>query len=318
MDLASTILYAVGSLPFWTGQRKFQRFLRGEPGSFWENETPLKPIYLHHHFYGALRDRRSAALSRALQALKRADYVERTDLSADKPYPVLKLTGRGVLKYYNLLVLDRGVDRPVWWLHHVNRLETHPDSALRTGGHLLRFSERYYLTQTPSHGDPQERVRDDKTVPLAEPPGDSETGTTCLLEGVEVRLSKGPTLAALSDHDVRRVPPDDLRRELTHFPPRTVSPEETNPYVLRGRLVADEEEDDRLLRWLTLENEREDRVRVALPRERVDPDVPLETGGRYVVGPVRRFPEEADRGTTPTLQLQPDGSLHREDRPDAG
>lgn len=315
MDLASTILYAVGSLPFWTGQRKFQRFLRGEPGSFWKNESPLKPIYLNHHFYGALRDRPSASVSRGLEVLKRAGYVERTDLSADMPYPVLKLTGRGVLKYYNLLVLDRGVDGPLWWLHHVARLEDPPDSPLRTGGHLLLFSERRYLTQTPGHGDPQERVRDEKTVPLAEGPEGPEAGATFLLERARVRVPEGPALAVPSEGDVRRVAPDDLRRELTHFPPRTASPEEANPYVLRGRLVEDRADDDRLLRWLTLENEREDRVNVALPRERIDPDVPLETGGRYVVGPVRRFPEEDDAGSEPSLQLQPEGSLHREDRP---
>jgi len=314
-DLASTVLYAVGSLPFWTGRRKLQRFLRGEPGSFWENETPLKPLYLNHHFYGALGDRRSAEISRVLQILQRADYLERTRLSEDKPYPVLKLTGRGVLKYYNLLVLDRGIQHPTWWIHHLARLEQPPGSSIRTGGHVLSFSERTYLTQTPDRGDVQERVRDEKTLPLRDPPDDLRPGSSCFLEGVRVRPVEDARLGFDGGSGVRAAAAEDLRRELTHFSARTVSPDEPDPYVLRGTLVDDEEDPDRLLRWLTLENERNQRVRVALPQERLDADVPIERGGRYVVGPVRRHRDAKASPEVAVLQVRPGGSLRREDRP---
>lgn len=313
-DLATTLLYALGSLPFWTGQKKFQRFLRGQPGSFWKNETPLKPIYLNHHFYGTLRDQRPARVSRALQVLKRAGYVERTELSKSKPFPVLKLTGKGVLKYYNLLVLDRGIKAPAWWIHHVRRLEASPRSPIRTGGEFMLFSDRGYLTQAPA-SEPQNRIQDDKTIRFSEPPDALRPELTYLLEEVEVTAEETSRLRWGPDVNARTVASGDLRRELTHFSPRNVSPEEPNPYVLQGRLVGKDEDPDHLLLWLTLENQDEDRVRVAMPRERLDEETPVEPGGRYVIGPVRRYTGPESSGSLPNLQLKQEGTIQRTDRP---
>lgn len=298
------ILFAVGSLPFWTGKRKLIRFLAGEPGSYWQGETPLKPIYLNHAAYGALRDRSPSRIRQHLQTLLTHDYLRRADLAPDKPYKVIKFSDAGCKKYYNLLVLERGITDPLWWLHHLAQLRDPPRSPIHSGGELFAFSGDLYLSQSPPSLPPAERVKDEQTLRLAPGDRDLKPDRSYRFQDLTVVCDRGVHLAVGESTSGSTLAASDVRRELAHFPGRDDA-ETPNPYVLKGTLRSVEETPENH-RILGLENGQGQQLLVRASPAQIPDDVTLETGSTYVLGPVRETDDDREEAG---LRLSDSGSI---------
>jgi hypothetical protein len=298
-NIFRTMLFAVGSLPFWTGERKLKQFLRGNPGSFWEGPEPLKPTYLSHYFFGGLKEHDDGEITRGLQRLKRSGYLKKDRLSPSLPHQVIKLTGDGVFKYYNLLVTERDLDTPVWWIHHIAQLERKPKRPIRTGGEILRFTEDPHLTQTPGFVDQESRIKDEGTIRLigdVSPIREVETGQSVQLDRVMPRVDDGLVLVMGDPTEVSTVPASDLRRRLTHFKTSHQEPGREDPYMLKGTLAEIRQLERENALSLALEKEGNS-VSLRIPRELIDPEIDLSEGNEYVLGPVKRREGEGEQLT---------------------
>lgn len=298
------LIFAAGSLPFWTGRKKFKRFLLGQTGSFWEGETPLKALYLNHYFFGSFAPTGESTLSRQLQALIDSDYLARKPLAPDKPYKVLKLTDRGVKQYYNQLVQRRNLESPSWRLQHVSQIESPPNSRLTSAGELMEFSGRLYLTQTPEFVDPQQRVGEEKTVELVGDLSDLSPGDTVIADDLGVKTGEGVRLAVGSSTEFNKVSGAELREALTHFSAPQSAPGQKNPFVLRGKLIEVEEHEADLR--LVFEKE-ENRVVLRCPPETAEA-VDRDSEKYYCFGPVEAKIVERHKGN-PVVELRDDGSI---------
>lgn len=302
-----TLLFAVGSLPFWTGERKLKQFLRGDAGSFWEEPPPLKPTYLRHHFYGALEQADNGSITRAFQRLKKTGYLTRERLSSSLPHQVIKLTSKGVFQYYNLLVTEKEHEEPTWWIHHLSRLKRRPKQPIITGGEVITFSGHHYVSQTPGFVETETRVRDEGSIRLV---GESELsdslqpGQTIFIREFLPKIDQGVELVVSKETQLQSLPPSDLRRKLTHFSPREPMPGEEDPYVIRGRLSSAETDVAGSIK-LTLKQDS-NTIQIVLPGEQKPEQIDLQEGDEYIVGPVKRDPENSDH-----LQLQPTGEINK-------
>lgn len=306
-NIFRTILYAVGSLPFWTGERKLKQFIRGEAGSFWSEPKPLKPTYLEHYFFGGLQGHDDGDITRGLQRLKRSGYITKDRLSPSLPHQVIKLTGKGVFKYYNLLVTEQGHESPVWWIHHIAQLDRKPRRPISTGGEILQFSNDPHLTQTPGFVDQESRIKDEGTIRLIGDVDDVENmepGQSVQLDRVAPQVGEGVRLGMGAPSEVHSIPASDLRRRLTHFSSRDQIPGQNNPYMLKGTLEQKKELEREGAVSLMLTREGNS-LRLRIPRELIDPEIELEEGKRYVIGPVKRREEEGEQ-----LTLKQSGEIH--------
>ncbi|MFB6356738.1 MAG: hypothetical protein ABEJ65_09515 [bacterium] len=311
MDIYRTILYTVGSLPFWTGERKLKRLLRGKPGSFWEDTPPLKPTYLCHHFFSALEDTQESVITRSLQKLKSSKYVVKERLSSSLPHQVIKFTDKGTRKYYNLLVKERDIADPAWWIRHVSRLNSPTRTGFLTGGEVVEFSGSLYLTQTPAFLEPEERVRDEGTAKLPEslnPP----SGQNLILPASQYDPDSNTIHPETDGPEVRATSPDDLRRKLTHFRARERDPSEPDPYVLKGVLNEIAERNRPPFYCLTFENEQGQTVDLLADEQHLPDEIPLESGEQYAFGPVEEARDEENNSSV--LQLKSNGQIqpHRQ------
>ncbi len=311
---AKLILYAVGSLPFWTGERKLIQFLSGDPGSFWTDPPPLKPLYLGHRFFGALESESEPSLRSRLEQLKHHGYLTREPLGNHKPHRVIKLTHDGARQYYNLLSVEENHDPPCWRIQHVARLESSLNSPITTAGQVLSFSDNLHLSQTPEFVDPEDRVRDESTLRLLNPDSTAEPGQVILLKSARLDLQRGVRLRMDEETRVEPLSAGDLRRRLTHFPSAQDSSDRPNPYVIRGTLTNRPDRQDSRIR-LVLTDGDGNRLSVILTPDRIPDDVPLNPDSRYVIGPVEETGSEPDDpGPAPVLSLTQNGELKPDNR----
>lgn len=307
-SIAKTILFAVGSLPFWCGKKKIKKVLAGDAGSYWNRESPLKPVYLNHYFFDSLGHIKSSEISRYIQSLIKNNYFQITALSKSKPYRVLKLTGNGVKKYYNLLVTNRGFENPFWRIHHVNQLENSPKSAIQTGGRILQFSGETYLTQTPGFSEPQQQVRDDKTIIFRNNVESLEPNQKLRIKDAIVRVDDTPILTLTDSSSIQTSTGSDLGRKLSHFSNHQVREEGPNPYVLTGRIEKINDVNARFFRIL-LVNSEEEKLRIRVPRNMEYSPDELSENQQYVVGPVQEVSTDTDTSDEFELELSNDGQL---------
>lgn len=312
-DRYRIILKTVGSLPFWTGKRKLVRFLAGEAGSFWERESPLKRIYLGQRFFGALSDNSSSTIRQHLQKLQQSDYLYQGQISEDKPYQVMKFTGKGTRKFYNMLVLEEGVQTPVWWLHHVAQLEDATNTPIITGGQILEYNDTYYLTQTPPRAPLEERIKEEKTLPvLSRQPLDFDDGHYRFTD-LTIHRKQGTRLIVTEETDWSTTTAKDLQETLSHYDSSQSQVAPPNPYVIQGELVAIEPGDESGT-WLelTLANREDQTLPVYVKRSQVPDELELTEGNRYSLGPLAEY----DHDTTPEdrfeLRLEDDGEIRKE------
>ncbi len=305
-----TMIFAVGALPFWTGKNKLIRLLRGEAGSYWKGETPLKRIYLNQPFFGELTELSSSEVRRRLQELLNARYLVREPVSRDKPYPVVKFSDKGAKKYYNQLVRERGFDEPYWWIHHVSRLREQPNSPISTGGELLEYNQTLYLTQTPAYRTQTERVQSEQTLPIEGSGSTKSENGHYKFHGLEISFRKGPILTRSDKTTLERVNPSDLGRKLNHFNSEQSQVEPPDPYVIRGELVDPGEPDADGTRNLTLRNSEGDRLIVTVKTNQVPDELPLRKGQKIVLGPVTESEDATGTRTNETwLTLEQSGEL---------
>ncbi len=231
------LIFAAGSLPFWTGLKKFKRFLLGNIGSFWEGETPLKPIYLSHYFFASFSRTDQSRLTQLIQNLIQSNYFFHGQLAENKPFRVLKLTGKGVRQYYNQLVKKRKIAPPHWRLNHVAQLNSPPGSRIATAGEVINFSGEIYLTQTPSFPEPQARVKEEKTLKLINPRDNIEADKIIQITNLQVDTDQGVKLKPDEKSEIETISGADLRSLLTHFSAPDTTPEEENPFILKGKLA---------------------------------------------------------------------------------
>jgi hypothetical protein len=305
-----SILFTVGSLPFWTGKNKLIRLLHGDPGSYWKGETPLKKVYLNLPFFGELSDLSKSDVRRSLQNLINADHLVRETISGDKPYLVVKFSDKGVKKFYNLLVMERGLSEPHWWLHHVSRIRNQPRSAINTGGELLEYNDTLYLTQTPAYRSQTERIQSDQTVPIKQTNSlDSRKGHY-EFRNLVVKIDNHPLLYPSDDTIVERVNAGDLGRKLSHFGTEESQVNPPDPYVIRGRLVEASEPDAEGTRNLTFRNSEDDEVIVTVKTSQIPEELSLQESKRYVIGPVTENTNEKESTPSETrLTLEESGQL---------
>jgi hypothetical protein len=306
-----TILYAVGALPFWTGKRKLIRLLSGDPGSFWDRETPLKPVYLEQPFFGALEDESSSILRQSLQKLFRARYLVHEELDGDKPYKVVKFSGKGVKKYYNLLVLDRDLDRPYWWIHHLNRLREPPNSPITTGGELLPYNEKLYLTQAPAYRTDTERLQSNQTIGLRNTNRlESDSGHFAFRD-VPVQVDEAPRLVLAQETETEQVLASDLGTKLNHFGTGVSQVNPPDPYTIKGQLVEATEPDAEGRRTLTLRNTEGQTLTVRIQTNQIPDELPLEEGQTYAVGPLSEESNDNSSEDSFRLTVNNDGQIRQ-------
>ncbi len=300
------LIFAVGSLPFWTGLKKLRRFLLGQPGSFWKGETPLKPIYLNHYFFSTFAAKGRSYLSRMIQNLIESNYLTQTQLSKKLPARVIKLTDRGVKQYYNQLVNLRQLKEPAWHLHHVAQLNSPPRSAIATGGELLEFSGRLYVSQTPEFVELQQRVSDESTLELiSQNDQQPEPANVYKLEEIEVKTGEGVKLELTEKGSAEAVSGADLREALTHFPNPQVAYKGENPFILRGELV----EIDKKSSHPQLLFEKEKAQIFLRYSQGSEEELDLETGKNYCFGPLEPKIIERRRGKIPVVELDNRGTI---------
>lgn len=312
-SIYGTIIRAVGSLPFWTGKRKLIRFLAGETGSFWEKKSPLKRIYLDQRFFGALSEETSSTVRQHVQKLQQSDYLYRGQISEDKPYQVVKFTDKGARKFYNTLVMEEGLEEPLWWLHHAAQLESDTNSPISTGGQILRYNDTYYLTQTPPHAPVEERIKEEKTLPvLSRQDLDFDEGNY-RFSGLRIHRKQGTRLIVTEETDWTTSTPKDIQEKLSHYDTAQSQVAPPNPYVIQGELTSVEPGDETNT-WLelTLTNREDATLPVYVKRNQVPDELELSEGTRYTLGPL----EEYDHETTPEdrfeLRLEDDGEIREE------
>lgn len=302
-----TILYAVGALPFWTGKQKLVALLHGDPGSFWDHESPLKPVYLNQPFFGELEEHSTSEIRRSLRKLLASRHLAHEPVSGDKPYRVVKFSDKGVKKYYNLLVRERNLAEPYWWIHHVSRLEEPPNSPINTGGELLLYNETLHLTQAPAYRSDTERMQSDQTLALDPGDGfDEEVGHFAFRE-LRVETRENTRLVVAEGTGVERAVASDLGEKLNHFGTGESQVNPPNPYVIRGTLVDSTDPDEAGHRYLTLRNEEGDPLRIRIGTNQVPEELSLEEGNNYVLGPLS---ETENDGSRFTLKLDNDGEIH--------
>ncbi len=300
------LIFALGSLPFWTGRNKFRKFLLGEMGSFWEGESPLKPIYLNHFFFASFAATGNNQLIQKLQHLINSGYVERSQLTPKKPHMVLKLTDKGVKQYYNQIVTRRKVKQPVWWLHHISQLKTPPKSPITTAGELIEFSGRLYITQTPKFLELKDRVQDSSTKEII---GGLEANSEQLicLKAVQVETKQGVTLRADKNTEKEMIDPGELRGKLTHFPAPQRDADLPDPYSLKGRLIDFKEQNERL--YLLFENNQKQQIILSCD-PRFKDSVELIEDNYYVFGPLEpKIVRRGQNNSTPVVKLGRNGLI---------
>ncbi|GEM_PF-4836627 len=300
------LIFAVGSLPFWTGLKKLRRFLLGQPGSFWKGETPLKPIYLSHYFFATFAPKGQSYLSQLIQKLIESNYLTQTQLSKNMRARVIKLTDRGAKQYYNQLVNLRQIEKPTWYLHHLAQLNSQPRSPIVTGGELLEFSGRLYISQTPEFVEIQQRISDESTVEVIRK-NDAlpEPGNVYVLKEIGVKTGAGVKLELTENSSVEAVSGAELREALTHFPNPQVAYEGENPFILRGKLV----EIDKKSSHPQLLFEK-DGAQIFL---RYSPgggaELDLEIGKKYCFGSLEPKIIDRRRGNIPVVELDNRGTI---------
>jgi hypothetical protein len=281
-----TILYAIGSLPFWTGKKKLIRLLKGDPGSFWEGETPLKQVYLEQPFFGELAEYSKSDVRRAVQDLIRSDYLAHETMTGDKPYRVVKFSSKGVKKYYNSLVRHENLEEPYWWIHHLSRLRTKLNSPINTGGEILPYNEEFYLTQTPSFRTDQQRIQSSKTIKLTSSLPDMVQEGHIIARNVTIKIDSNPLLFIDDSSDVERINAGDLGRKLGHFQGRTSHRDPPDPFIVKGSLVEVSDPDREGFIRILLQNEDNKQLKILLKTSQVPDELELEPGEKYVLGPV--------------------------------
>jgi len=308
-SLYRTILYAVGALPFWTGKRKLIRLLSGDPGSYWDRETPLKPVYLEQPFFGGLEDESSSIIRQSLQELFRSHHLVHEELDSDKPYRVVKFSEKGVKKYYNLLVMNQDLDPPYWWIHHLNRLRNAPNSPVATGGELLVYNDEPYLTQAPAYRSDTERLQSNQTISIASTEIlEADSGHFAVREA-PVQVDQTPRLALRDETEHERVLASDLGSHLNHFGTGVSQVNPPDPYTIKGELVEATEPDADGLRNLTLRNTEDQKLTIRIRTRQIPDELPLEEGQSYVVGPLSE--DETESEGTFRLIVQNDGHIRR-------
>lgn len=302
-----TILYTVGALPFWTGKQKLIDLLDGNPGSFWNHESPLKPVYLNQPFFGDLQEHSSSEIRQSLQKLLQSRHLVHEPVSGDKPYRVVKFSDKGVKKYYNLLVREREITEPYWWIHHLSRLEETPNSPINTGGELLVYNESLNLTQAPAYRSDTERMQSDQTLSLR--PGDQLDEEVGHFEfrGLRVDTRKNVRLVVTNETTVERAVASDLGEKLNHFGTGQSQVNPPNPYVIRGTLVNVTDPDEDGHRYLELRNDEGDELRIQVATSQIPEELSLEEGTNYVLGPLS---ESEAHDNQFTLTLASDGEIN--------
>ncbi len=265
----------------------------------------MKPVYLNHYFFASFSKAGQATVSRLLRELKRTGYITRGPLFENKPYIVVKLTGRGVLQYYNQLVSLRGMKKPGWWLQHVSQLEKNPRSGISTGGEILPYSGKVYLTQTPGFVEETNRVREEKTILIENPP-ELEAGSTVFFENIQVNTENGRKLILTEKTTTIPTDPSDLRNRLTHFPPLEDDFPRKNPFVLKGTLRDIEQKGATHRYQLTFANQEGKKLKLIADSERLPENISEKTGKKFYFGPLR---EARTDSRELLLELQRDGKV---------
>ncbi len=299
----------VGALPFWTGKRKLISLLSGDPGSYWDRETPLKPVYLEQPLFGVLKDEPSSTIRQSIQKLFRARYLIHEELDGDKPYRVVKFSGKGVKKYYNLLVQDQELNPPYWWIHHLNRLQDVPNSPVATGGELLAYNDDLYLTQAPAYRSDTERLQSNQTILLGNTqPLETHSGHFAFRK-ISVRINRTPQLVLTDETESERTLASDLGNHLNHFGTGVSQVNPPDPYTIKGKLVDATEPDANGMQILTLRNTDDQKLTVRIKTNQIPDELPLEEGQSYVVGPLSE--DETESEDTFRLTVQNDGLIRR-------
>lgn len=307
------IIKAIGSLPFWTGKRKLIRFLTGETGSFWDKKSPLKRIYLSRRFFGTLSGKSASTVRQHVQKLQQSNYLYKGQVSEDKPYQVIKFTGKGARKFYNTLVLEEGFENPLWWLHHVAQLESPTNTPISTGGQILEYNDTYYLTQTPPHAPVEERIKEEKTLPvLSRQDLDFDDGNYHFTN-LQVHRKQGTRLIVVEETDWTTSTPQDIQERLSHFDTAQSQVSPPNPYVIQGELEAIEPGDESNT-WLelTLSNRKDTTLPVYVKRNQVPDELELTEGTRYTLGPLSEYDHETTGEDRFELRLEDDGEIREE------
>ncbi|MFB6344982.1 MAG: hypothetical protein ABEK50_04320 [bacterium] len=307
-----TIIKTVGSLPFWTGQRKLTQFLAGKPGSFWNKESPLKPIYLSQNFFGSLSDKGTSSIRQYLQKLQQANYLYHGQISEEKPYTVVKFTDEGARKYYNILVLEEDLTEPVWRLHHVAQLKTSPNSRIATGGQVIRYNETPYLSQSPPQAPLEQRIKEESTLPLLPRSNLEFDDGYYLLRNLRFRLQQGPQLIVDGETAWSSTTAKDLQDKLTHYDSTQSQVSAPNPYVIQGRLTSVEAGDDTNA-WLKLEltNQDNQTLPIYVRRNQIPEQLELSEGGHYTLGPLSEYDHDQSPGEQFELKLDDDGEIRK-------
>lgn len=309
------ILYAVGSLPFWTGKSKLIQFLSGKPGSFWEKESPLKPVYLNQPLFGALEDLDDSSIRRSLQSLLNSGYLCYEKISEDKPYTVIKFTNKGAKKYYNLLVIDKNLREPYWWLRHVSRIRSEPNSPINTGGELLVFNDKTYLTQAPPYLDNDDRMQSDETVRLMDKNDFELTTGHYELHSVGVGVREFPFIYLNEDTDLQKVTRSDFADKISHFSSNVSQLNPPDPYVIKGKLSSSTAPNEEGIRRLKLKNNYGKSLIINIKTNQIPDELELIDGETYVVGPLREAQDDNESGTENFyLELDDDGQIHKSRR----
>lgn len=303
------ILFSVGTLPFWSGKTKLIKLLTGNPGSLWKRETPLKSVYINQPFFGSLSEQSESEIRRALQNLMRTGYLKQEPLRSNKPHRVIKFSEKGVKKYYNLLVIEKGFDEPFWWLHHVSRLTDPTNTPINTGGEILTYNEETYLTQTPDYRTDTQRMQSDQTLRLLNPDWLREEQGHFQLQSLEVRAVQATSLTITGRTRIKRIPPADLGRKLNHFGTGQSQLNPPNPYLIKGTLVQVDEPGDEGKWRLRLKNENEDTLTVIAKSSKIPDELTLKQGNVYEVGPVRETPEQTSGKENFEVTLREDGEI---------
>lgn len=286
------ILFSVGSLPFWTGKKKLIKLLIGDPGSYWDHETPLKPVYLNQPFFGELSNQSTSTVRQGVQKLLTEQYLIHEAISDKKPYKVVKFSHKGVKKYYNLLVTERDLSEPHWWLHHVSRLRKPTNSAITTGGEICPYNEKLYLTQTPGYLEATQRMQSDQTIQVKNTQHlENETGHFHF-RGLNPMVEDYPVLKLTEQTEVERISSSDLNKKLNHFSTFHAQTNPPNPYVIQGKLKNKTKPGENNLRTLEFHNSEDKTLKVKVRTNQIPDELTLQIGQSYVLGPLAETDDE--------------------------